>query len=82
MSQKFVGVFNLHTGERYLDLSLVVAWTFDESAGQLNIILHSSYSQQKSGEGDCEFWYFRDSDMGFDALLERLRSMSEKLWTD
>lgn len=69
-------------GERYLDLDRVISWTYDESVGKLGIILYSAYAQQATGEGDCEFWFFKDRDMGFDALLERLRSMSEKLWTD
>ena len=85
MSQKepvFVGVFNPKMGERYLDLSQVITWTFDDSAGKLLVTLRGAYSQDEEGQGDCVYLYYRDRDMGFDALVERLKSMSEKLWEE
>lgn len=76
----FVGVFNPNIGERYINLSQVIAWTLDDS--KLLVTLPGTYSQNEEGQGDCEFLYFRDTDMGFDALVERLKSMSEKLWEE
>lgn len=78
----FVGVFNSTIGERYLDLSQVITWTFNDSVGELVVTLRGAYSQNEEGWGNCEYFYLRDRDMGFDALVERLKSMSEKLWEE
>ena len=69
MAQQLVGVLNEKMGERYLDLNQVTAWTLDESIEELIVAV-----------GDCEYLYYRGLDKGFDALVARLRSLSEKLW--
>jgi hypothetical protein len=79
---KLVGVFNSRLGERYIDLSQVIAWILGDSTGKLVITLRGVYSQNDQGQGNCNYYFFRDKDMGFDALVERLRAISEKLWEE
>lgn len=79
---QFVGVFNPKVGERYIDISQITTWGLDDSTGKLTITLQGTYTQNDRGEGDCDYWFFRDQDMGFDALVEKLRAVSEKLWED